>query len=51
VQQDDDSTRAIYHKLIDQRTTLSGSTPVPQVAESFMTAVRNAGAASAAASK
>jgi SH3 domain-containing YSC84-like protein 1 len=43
VQQDEDSTRAIYQKLIDQRTILSGSVAAPAVASSFMTAVRNCG--------
>lgn len=39
VQQDEDSTRAIYHKMIDQRTILSGSVATPAVASSFMAAV------------
>src|SRR3954468_8954200 len=41
VQQDDDSTRAIYHKLIGQRRILNGSVPTPAVASSFMHAVQN----------
>jgi lipid-binding SYLF domain-containing protein len=41
VQQDDDSTRDIYHKLIRQRKILSGAVAAPASAESFMTAVRN----------
>jgi len=49
VQQDNDSTRAIYHKLIDQRTILSGSVATPAVATSFMTAVRNSSSLARAA--
>ena len=41
VQQDDDSTRFIYHKMIDQKTILSGKVEAPASAASFMTAVRN----------
>src|SRR3954466_466349 len=41
VQQDEDSTRAIYHKMIDQKTVLSGSAEAPKVAASFMEAVRD----------
>jgi len=44
VQQDDDSTKAIYHKMIGQRAILSGSVGVPAVAESFMAAVRHTSA-------
>ncbi|MDP9269248.1 MAG: lipid-binding SYLF domain-containing protein [Acidobacteriota bacterium] len=51
VQQDNDSTRAIYHKLINQRTILSGSIAAPAVAASFMTAVRNSSASARAAEK
>jgi SH3 domain-containing YSC84-like protein 1 len=39
VQQDNDSTRAIYGKKIPQRSILSGSVPAPAVAASFMAAV------------
>lgn len=49
VQQDDDSTRAIYHKKINQRVILSGSVATPAVASSFMTAVRNSKGLSQAA--
>src|SRR3954465_207809 len=41
VQQDDDSTRAIYRKMIEQRSILSGSVTAPAVAGSFMNAVRS----------
>src|SRR3954469_1830139 len=41
VQQDDDSTKAIYRKMIDQRTILNGSVRTPAVASSFMNAVKN----------
>jgi SH3 domain-containing YSC84-like protein 1 len=41
VQQDDDSTRFIYHKMIDQKSILNGSVEAPAAAASFMTAVRN----------
>jgi lipid-binding SYLF domain-containing protein len=41
VQQDDDSTRDIYRKMIDQRTILDGTIATPATAASFMTAVRN----------
>jgi SH3 domain-containing YSC84-like protein 1 len=41
VQQDEDSTRAIYHKMIDQKTVLGGSVEAPKVAASFMEAVRD----------
>jgi len=41
VQQDDDSTHFIYHKMIDQKSILSGSVEAPAAAASFMTAVRN----------
>lgn len=44
VQQDNDSTRAIYNKRISQRTILSGSVATPAVASSFMTAVKNSSA-------
>jgi len=46
VQQDDDSTRSIYHRLIGQRKILDGSTVSPAVATSFMTAVRNSSSVS-----
>lgn len=42
VQQDDDSTLAIYGRDINHRTILSGSVPAPAVAASFMAAVRAA---------
>ncbi len=51
VQQDNDSTRAIYNKLIGQRAILSGSVATPEVAASFMTAVRNGSSLSRAAEK
>ena len=52
VQQDNDSTRAIYNKKIGQRAILSGSVATPSVAASFMTAVRNSsGLARAAEAK
>jgi SH3 domain-containing YSC84-like protein 1 len=41
VQQDDDSTKAIYHKMIDQKQILSGSISTPSTATSFLTAVRH----------
>src|SRR3954464_526917 len=41
IQQDNDSTRFIYHKMIDQKSILSGSTLAPAAAALFMTAVRN----------
>lgn len=40
VQQDDDSTLAIYGKHIDQKDILNGQTPAPPVAQSFLDAVR-----------
>ncbi|HWR35062.1 MAG TPA: lipid-binding SYLF domain-containing protein [Clostridia bacterium] len=40
VQQDEDSTRDIYRKIVDQRSILSGSVKSPAVAASFMAAVR-----------
>jgi lipid-binding SYLF domain-containing protein len=40
VQQDDDSTIAIYGKKIDQKAILDGGVPAPAVAESFLKAVR-----------
>jgi SH3 domain-containing YSC84-like protein 1 len=49
VQQDDDSTRSIYHKLIGQRKILDGSTSSPAVATSFMKAVRDSSRISATA--
>jgi lipid-binding SYLF domain-containing protein len=49
VQQDDDSTRAIYGKKLNQKTILSGSVAAPASAASFMAAVRSASAVSAAA--
>ena len=51
VEQDDDSTRAIYNKEVPFRTVLSGNTATPAVAAEFMRAVsaasRQAGAAEA----
>jgi SH3 domain-containing YSC84-like protein 1 len=44
VQQDDDSTKDIYRKMITQRSILSGGVAVPAAAASFMTAVRNSSA-------
>jgi len=41
VEQDNDSTRAIYNKRIGQRAILNGSVATPDVAASFMTAVRH----------
>jgi lipid-binding SYLF domain-containing protein len=41
VQQDNDSTRDVYHKKIGQAKILSGSVATPSVASSFMAAVRN----------
>lgn len=43
VQQDEDSTRAIYHKNLPFRTVLSGRTETPEVASEFMSAVVSAG--------
>jgi lipid-binding SYLF domain-containing protein len=43
VQQDEDSTRAIYHKNLPFRTVLSGRTDTPEVASEFMNAVASAG--------
>jgi lipid-binding SYLF domain-containing protein len=40
VQQDDDSTKAIYHKMIGQKQILIGSIATPSTATSFLTAVR-----------
>ncbi len=44
VQQDDDSTKDIYRKLLRQRAILSGSVATPAVASSFMAAVRHSDA-------
>jgi lipid-binding SYLF domain-containing protein len=43
VEQDDDSTRAIYHKNLPFRRVLSGQSLTPVVAEEFMKAVSDAG--------
>ena len=43
VQQDNDSTRAIYGKGMAFRTILSGKAPTPKSAEAFMKAVAEAG--------
>jgi SH3 domain-containing YSC84-like protein 1 len=42
VEQDNDSTRAIYHENLPFRTVLSGKTATPEVAAEFMKAVSNA---------
>ncbi|HZQ22291.1 MAG TPA: lipid-binding SYLF domain-containing protein [Terriglobales bacterium] len=42
VEQDNDSTKAIYHKKLPFRTVLSGKTATPEVAAEFMKAVSNA---------
>jgi lipid-binding SYLF domain-containing protein len=42
VQQDEDSTKFIYHKMIGQRSILSGSVEAPASAASFMTSIRRA---------
>jgi SH3 domain-containing YSC84-like protein 1 len=44
VQQDNDSTRDVYRKLIPQRTILGGTVSIPAAASSFMTAVRDTSA-------
>lgn len=43
VQQDDDSTRAIYGKHMKFRNILSGTVPTPESAEAFVKAVSTAG--------
>jgi SH3 domain-containing YSC84-like protein 1 len=43
VQQDDDSTRAIYGKHMKFRNILSGKVPTPESAEAFVKAVSTAG--------
>jgi lipid-binding SYLF domain-containing protein len=43
VQQDDDSTRAIYGKNIKFRNILSGKAATPKIADAFMKAVADAG--------
>lgn len=43
VQQDDDSTRAIYGKRMKFRNILSGRVSTPKIAEAFMKAVSDAG--------
>jgi len=43
VQQDDDSTKAIYGKNVKFRNILSGRVSTPQSAEAFMKAVSDAG--------
>ena len=43
VQQDDDSTIAIYGKKITFRNILSGKSPAPKSAESFMKSIADAG--------
>lgn len=49
IQQDDDSTRAIYGKKLDQKEILSGAVAAPAAAEPFLAAVRAADAQAAAA--
>ena len=44
VQQDDDSTVAIYGKKLDQKTILDGGVAAPAVAEGFLSAIRSAAA-------
>ena len=44
VQQDDDSTVAIYGRKIDQKSILSGAVAAPEVTESFLSAVKWASA-------
>jgi len=51
VQQDEDSTRFIYHKMIGQKDILSGSVETPAAAASFMTAVRSTSALARTAEK
>lgn len=46
VQQDEDSTRFIYHKMIGQKAILSGAVASPAAARSFITAVGHAANAS-----
>jgi lipid-binding SYLF domain-containing protein len=43
VQQDDDSTRAIYGKNMKFRNILSGKAPTPKSADAFLKAVADAG--------
>jgi lipid-binding SYLF domain-containing protein len=43
VEQDNDSTRAIYGKPIEFRTILSGKGPTPKSVEAFLKAVSEAG--------
>jgi SH3 domain-containing YSC84-like protein 1 len=43
VEQDDDSTRAIYHGHVSFRSILSGGVPTPHRAEAFVYAVSEAG--------
>lgn len=49
VQQDKDSTKTIYGKMIRQRAILSGSVATPAVAASFMAAVKHSSALASAA--
>ncbi len=49
VQQDDDSTKTIYGKMIHQRTILSGKVAAPAVAASFITAVKHGSTVSSTA--
>jgi lipid-binding SYLF domain-containing protein len=42
VQQDDDSTRAVYGKSVPFRAVLSGKTATPEIASEFMKAVSDA---------
>jgi lipid-binding SYLF domain-containing protein len=43
VEQDNDSTQAIYGKHVAFRTTLSGKGPTPKSVEAFLKAVSEAG--------
>lgn len=49
VQQDDDSTKTIYGKMIHQRAILSGKVATPAVASSFIAAVKHGSALASAA--
>ena len=49
VQQDDDSTKTIYGRMIHQRAILSGKVATPRVAQSFMAAVKHGSTVSSAA--
>ncbi len=51
VQQDDDSTRDFYRKMISQKSILSGSVRTPSAASSFLSAVHKGSAQSRGAEK